>query len=166
MIFYKKSSYRRARRIKLQANSEDGVFFTPARQDVTLPRAQSRSNKKHHTSCMVFFVGSPNWVSEVKTIEYCFQKRWSPKRELPEPSKRKRRQRLATASGCAAGIGDIRFSVMLTSENIVVLRACACSASKLLIFVISRRKTTLSCFSRSPTDFAYLSRKRAHDCEP
>jgi hypothetical protein len=31
LIFYKKSSYRRARRIKLQANSEGGVFFTPAR---------------------------------------------------------------------------------------------------------------------------------------
>ena len=29
---------------------------------------------------------------------------------------------------------------MLTPENIVILCACACSASKLLIFVISRHK--------------------------
>ena len=57
--------------------------------------------------------------------------------------------------------GDIWFCVMLTPENIVVLRACACSASKLLIFAISRRKTTLSCFSRSPTDFALDQSKQS-----
>ena len=34
--------------------------------------------------------GSPYWVSEAKTIKYCFCKRWSPKRELTEPSKRRR----------------------------------------------------------------------------
>ena len=48
-------------------------------------------------------------------------------------------------------------SVMLTPENIVVLRAstlCLHSASKLPIFVISHRKITFSCFARSPTDFA------------
>ena len=44
--------------------------------------------------------------------------------------------------------------VMLTSENIVVLCASVHSASKLLIFVTSRRKTTLSCFARSTTNFA------------
>ena len=30
------------------------------------------------------------WVSAEKTIKYRFLKRWSPKRELTEPSKRRR----------------------------------------------------------------------------
>ena len=46
------------------------------------------------------------------------------------------------------------LTVRFTSENIVALRASIHSASKLLIFVISRRKTILNCFSRSPTDWA------------
>ena len=37
--------------------------------------------------------------------------------------------------GSGRVVGD--GSVMLTPENIVVLRACACSASKLLIFATS-----------------------------
>ena len=36
------------------------------------------------------FLTPPRWVSEAKTIKYCFCKRWSPKRELTEPSKRRR----------------------------------------------------------------------------
>ena len=48
----------------------------------------------------------------------------------------------------------VRAHFMLTPENIVVLCACACSASKLLIFAISRRKRILNPFSRSPTDWA------------
>ena len=33
---------------------------------------------------------SGEWVSAEKTIKYRFLKRWSPKRELTEPSKRRR----------------------------------------------------------------------------
>ena len=68
---------------------------------------------------------------------------------------------------CGRGVRGGGDGVMLTSENIVVLRAstlCLHSASKLLIFVTSRRKTTLSCFTRSPTDFAYLNQERTHKC--
>ena len=39
---------------------------------------------------MVDLLWLPCWVSEAKTIKYCFRKRWSPKRELTEPSKRRR----------------------------------------------------------------------------
>ena len=45
---------------------------------------------------------------------------------------------------------------MLTPENIVVLRACVYSASKLLIFATSRRKRILNPFSRSSANLAYL----------
>ena len=45
-------------------------------------------------------------------------------------------------------------NVMLTSENIVVLRASIRSASKLLIFVTSHRKRIINPFSRSTTNFA------------
>ena len=65
------------------------------------------------------------------------------------------RGQMRSIGGSGRVVGD--GSAMLTPENIVVLRACACSASKLLIFAISRRKTILNCFSRSPTDFAQLS---------
>ena len=45
---------------------------------------------------------------------------------------------------------------MLIPENIVVLRACVCSASKLLIFANSRRKTILYPFflGRLPTSLS------------
>ena len=43
--------------------------------------------------------------------------------------------------------GRFGVAIMLTPENIVVLRACACSASKLLIFAMSPRKRILNPFS-------------------
>lgn len=49
------------------------------------------------------------------------------------------------ASG--VGVGGLGMAVMLTPENIVVLCACACSASKLLIFATSHWKRILNSFS-------------------
>ena len=58
---------------------------------------------------------SGEWVSAEKTIKYRFVKRWSPKRELTEPSKRRRQA--TTRDGEWERMREI---VMLTPENIVV----------------------------------------------